>query len=64
MVTYMHMNGNKLYTLYKDMNPKSKTKQLVAEIEGYDLLTGASIEKTTLQLERKWDDITFLMVKE
>ncbi|AFH84327.1 hypothetical protein BAHan_3280 [Bacillus anthracis] len=46
------------------MNPKSKTKQLVAEIEGYDLLTGVSIEKTTLQLERKWDDITFLMVKE
>ncbi|OTY61921.1 hypothetical protein FORC086_15330 [Bacillus cereus] len=46
------------------MNPKSKTKQLVAEIEGYDLLTGARIEKTTLQLDKKWDDITFLIMKE
>lgn len=63
-ISDIQVHGNKLYILYKDMNPKSKTKQLVAEIEGYDLLTGASIEKTTLQLERKWDDITFLMVKE
>ncbi|MBL2556740.1 hypothetical protein ELJ57_30455, partial [Klebsiella pneumoniae] len=63
-ISDIQVHGNKLYILYKDMNPKSITKQLVAEIEGYDLLTGASIEKTTLQLERKWDDITFLMVKE
>ena len=60
----IQVHGNKLYMLYKDMNPKSKTKQLVAEIEGYDLLTGASIEKTTLQLDKKWDDITFLIMKE
>lgn len=46
------------------MNSKSKTKQLVAEIEEYDLLTGASVDKTTLQLDKKWDDITFLALKE
>lgn len=63
-ISDIQVHGNKLYILYKDMNPKSKTKQLVAEIEGYDLLTGGSIEKTTLQLERKWDDITFLVLKE
>lgn len=63
-ISDIQVHGNKLYILYKDMNPKSKTKQLVAEIEGYDLLTGASIEKTTLQLDKKWDDITFLIVKE
>ncbi|EEK83562.1 hypothetical protein bcere0010_28390 [Bacillus cereus ATCC 4342] len=63
-ISDIQVHGNKLYILYKDMNPKSKTKQLIAEIEGYDLLTGASVDKTTLQLERKWDDITFLMVKE
>ncbi|MGH0552059.1 hypothetical protein ACQVQB_02940 [Bacillus pretiosus] len=63
-ISHMKVQGNKLYILYKDMNPKSKTKQLVAEIEGYNLLTGASIEKTTLQLEKKWDDITFLVLKE
>lgn len=63
-ISDIQVHGNKLYILYKDMNPKSKKKQLVAEIEGYDLLTGASIEKTTLQLERKWDDITFLVLKE
>ena len=61
-ISDIQVHGNKLYILYKDMNPKSKTKQLVAEIEGYDLLTGGSIEKTTLQLE-KWDDITFLVLK-
>ncbi|MEC3467055.1 hypothetical protein [Bacillus tropicus] len=63
-ISDIQVHGNKLYILYKDMNPKSKTKQLVAEIEGYDLLTGASIEKTTLQLDKKWDDITFLIMKE
>lgn len=63
-ISDIQVHGNKLYILYKDMNPKSKTKQLVAEIGGYDLLTGGSIEKTTLQLERKWDDITFLVLKE
>ncbi|ADY22285.1 hypothetical protein P4U05_05045 [Bacillus paranthracis] len=63
-ISDIQVHGNKLYILYKDMNPKSETKQLVAEIEGYDLLTGGSIEKTTLQLERKWDDITFLVLKE
>ncbi len=63
-ISDIQVHGNKLYILYKDMNPKSKTKQLIAEIEGYDLLTGVSIEKTTLQLERKWDDITFLVLKE
>ncbi|MDA1533300.1 hypothetical protein ABEY32_12315 [Bacillus tropicus] len=63
-ISDIQVHGNKLYILYKDMNPKSKTKQLVAEIEGYDLLTGASVDKTTLQLERKWDDITFLLLKE
>ncbi|HHT7010082.1 hypothetical protein [Bacillus paranthracis] len=63
-ISDIQIHGNKLYILYKDMNPKSETKQLVAEIEGYDLLTGGSIEKTTLQLERKWDDITFLVLKE
>ncbi|MGN4670808.1 hypothetical protein [Bacillus cereus group sp. MYBK225-1] len=63
-ISDIQVHGNKLYILYKDMNPKSKTKQLVAEIEGYDLLTGASIEKTTLQLDKKWDDITFLVMKE
>lgn len=60
----IQVQENKIYILYKDMNSKSKTKELVAEIEGYDLLMGASIEKTTLQLERKWDDITFLVLKE
>ncbi|PEA07487.1 hypothetical protein CN425_09855 [Bacillus cereus] len=60
----IQVQENKIYILYKDMNSKSKTKQLVAEIEGYDLLTGASMEKTVLQLEKKWEDITFLMVKE
>ncbi|PEX83850.1 hypothetical protein [Bacillus cereus] len=60
----IQVQQNKIYILYKDMNSKSKTKQLVAEIEGYDLLTGASMEKTVLQLEKKWEDITFLMVKE
>lgn len=63
-ISDIQVHGNKVYILYKDMNPKSKTKQLVAEIEGYDLLTGASVDKTTLQLERKWDDITFLVLKE
>lgn len=63
-ISDIQVHGNKLYILYKDMNPKSKTKQLVAEIEGYDLLTGASIEKTTLQLDKKWDDITVLIMKE
>ncbi|EMY4798422.1 hypothetical protein OCD85_21485 [Bacillus pacificus] len=63
-ISDIQVHGNKVYILYKDMNPKSKTKQLIAEIEGYDLLTGVSIEKTTLQLERKWDDITFLVLKE
>ncbi|HGH7177374.1 TPA: hypothetical protein ACJMKJ_005015 [Bacillus wiedmannii] len=63
-ISDMQVHDNKLYILYKDMNPKSKTKQLVAEIEGYDLLTGASIEKTTLKLDEKWDDITFLVLKE
>ncbi|MGK9485933.1 hypothetical protein [Bacillus tropicus] len=63
-ISDIQVHGNKLYMLYKDMNPKSKTKQLVAEIEGYDLLTGASIEKTILQLDKKWDDITFLIMKE
>ncbi|ACK62302.1 MULTISPECIES: hypothetical protein [Bacillus] len=63
-ISDIQVHGNKLYILYKDMNPKSKTKQLVAEIEGYDLLTGARIEKTTLQLDKKWDDITFLIMKE
>ncbi|MGD6891866.1 hypothetical protein [Bacillus mobilis] len=63
-ISDLQVHGNKLYILYKDMNSKSKTKQLVAEIEGYDLLTGASIEKTTLQLEKKWDDITFLVLNE
>ncbi|WP_000939657.1 hypothetical protein [Bacillus cereus] len=60
----IQVQENKIYILYKDMNSKSKTKQLVAEIEGYDLLTGASMEKTVLQLEKKWEDITFLIVKE
>lgn len=60
----IQVQENKIYILYKDMNSKSKTKQLVAEIEGYDLLTGASMEKTTLQLDKKWDDITFLALKE
>lgn len=63
-ISDIQVRGNKVYILYKDMNPKSKTKQLVAEIEGYDLLTGASIEKTTLKLDEKWDDITFLVLKE
>ncbi|WP_371915229.1 MULTISPECIES: hypothetical protein [Bacillus cereus group] len=63
-ISDIQVHGNKVYILYKDMNPKSKTKQLVAEIEGYDLLTGASIEKTTLKLDEKWDDITFLVLKE
>lgn len=63
-ISDIQVHGNKLYILYKDMNPKSKTKQLVAEIEGYNLLTGASIEKTTLQLDKKWDDITVLIMKE
>ncbi|HDR8180797.1 TPA: hypothetical protein QC116_006112 [Bacillus thuringiensis] len=63
-ISHMQVHDNKLYILYKDINSKSKTKQLVAEIEGYDLLTGANIEKTTLQLEKKWDDITFLILKE
>ncbi|KXI54940.1 MULTISPECIES: hypothetical protein [Bacillus cereus group] len=63
-ISDIQVHGNKVYILYKDMNPKSKTKQLIAEIEGYDLLKGVSIEKTTLQLERKWDDITFLVLKE
>ncbi|MES5955607.1 hypothetical protein QCI42_19745 [Bacillus fungorum] len=63
-ISDIQVHGNKVYILYKDMNPKSKTKQLVAEIEGYDLLTGASIEKTTLKLDGKWDDITFLVLKE
>ncbi|KZD26076.1 hypothetical protein [Bacillus cereus] len=60
----IQVKENKIYILYKDMNSKSKTKQLVAEIEGYDLLTGASVDKTTLQLDKKWDDITFLALKE
>ncbi|MED1304373.1 hypothetical protein BK704_29535 [[Bacillus thuringiensis] serovar konkukian] len=63
-ISDIQVHGNKVYILYKDMNPKSKTKQLIAEIEGYDLLTGASIEKTTLKLDEKWDDITFLVLKE
>ncbi|PFE20221.1 hypothetical protein [Bacillus cereus] len=63
-ISDIQVHGNKVYILYKDMNPKSKTKQLVAEIEGYDVLTGASIEKTTLKLDEKWDDITFLVLKE
>ncbi|WP_141522864.1 hypothetical protein [Bacillus wiedmannii] len=63
-ISDMQVQGNKLYILYKDMNTKSKTKQFVAEIEGYNLITGASIEKTILQLEKKWDDITFLVLKE
>ncbi|MCU0096154.1 hypothetical protein N7917_18305 [Bacillus sp. OR9] len=60
----IQVKENKIYILYKDMNSKSKTKQLVAEIEEYDLLTGASVDKTTLQLDKKWDDITFLALKE
>lgn len=60
----IQVKENKIYILYKDMNSRSKTKQLVAEIEGYDLLTGASVDKTTLQLDKKWDDITFLALKE
>nr|WP_088327550.1 hypothetical protein [Bacillus cereus] len=63
-ISDIQVHGNKVYILYKDMNPKSKTKQLIAEIEGYDLLTGASIEKTTLKLDEKWDDITFFVLKE
>ncbi|MFU2028700.1 hypothetical protein ACM6Q8_03295 [Bacillus wiedmannii] len=63
-ISDMQVQGNKLYILYKDMNTKSKTKQFVAEIEGYNLITGASIEKTILQREKKWDDITFLVLKE
>ncbi|MDA2164809.1 hypothetical protein PDN18_02450 [Bacillus cereus] len=63
-ISDIQVHGNKVYILYKDMNPKSKTKQLIAEIEGYDLLTGASIEKITLKLDEKWDDITFLVLKE
>ncbi|QDQ06557.1 hypothetical protein [Bacillus sp. BD59S] len=63
-ISDIQVHGNKVYILYKDMNPKSKTKQLIAEIEGYDLLTGASIEKTTLKLDGKWDDITFFVLKE
>ncbi|MCU4903263.1 hypothetical protein DEU41_1215 [Bacillus sp. AG1163] len=63
-ISDIQVHGNKVYILYKDMNPKSKTKQLIAEIKGYDLLTGASIEKTTLKLDGKWDDITFLVLKE
>ncbi len=63
-ISDIQVQNNKIYILYKDMNSKSKTKQLIAEIAGYDLLTGANIEKTTLELKKKWDDITFLVLKE
>ena len=41
----IQVQENKIYILYKDMDSKSKTKQLVAEIEGYDLLTEPALKR-------------------
>ena len=59
----IQVDDKKLYILYKDMNPKSKTNQLIAEIEQYDIQTGSNIGKTTLKLDKKWDDITFVVLE-